>query len=172
MLQVDLGELARKKRVQIDENLPADYPLLAGAGFRLVGPLELRLQVQEATHDVVVLGRITGEAEVPCRRCLVAVRAPIDQDVTLLFRPGISQVDAEAQEIYPLLEHGNQLDLSGAIREHILLAVPEFVECQEACLGLCPHCGVNLNETTCSCARAEVDDRWGVLRQLMTKTKD
>jgi uncharacterized protein len=172
MLQVDLGELARKKRLQIDESLPADHPLLAGAGFRLVGPLELRLQVQEATHDVVVLGRMEGEVEVACRRCLVPVRAPIDQDLTLLFRPGVSQVDAEAEEIFALPEHGNRLELSGAIREHLLLAVPDFVECQEACRGLCPHCGANLNETTCSCERNEVDDRWAVLKKLTTKAKD
>ena len=172
MLQVDLGELARKKRVQIDESLPANHPLLAGAGFRLVGPLDLHLQVQEATHDVVVLGRMEGESEVPCRRCLVPVRTPIDQEVTLLFRAGVTQVDAEAEEIYPLPARGDELDLSGAIREHLLLAVPDFVECQEACRGLCPHCGVNLNETTCSCERTNVDERWSALRKLATKTKD
>src|SRR5918996_1531482 len=172
MLRVDLGELARKKRLPIDESLPADHPLLAGAGFRLVGPLELHLQVQEATHDVVVLGRMEGEAEVPCRRCLVPVRTPIDQEVTLLFRPGVSQVDAEAEEIYALPARGNELDLSQAIREHLLLAVPEFVECQDACRGLCPHCGVNLNETQCSCERGQIDDRWNALKKLTTKTKD
>lgn len=172
MLQVDLGELARKKRVQVDTTLPADHRLLAGSGFRLVRPLELHLQVQEATHDVVVLGSMEGEAEVPCRRCLVPVRAPIDQDLTLLFRAGISAADAEAEEVYALPARGNELDLSGAIREHLLLAVPEFVECQDACRGLCPHCGVNLNETTCSCERSDTDERWSVLRKLTTKTKD
>ena len=172
MLQVDLGELARKKRVQIDASVPADHPVLRGAGFELVGLLDLHLQVQEAMHDVVVLGRLEGEAEVPCRRCLVPVRTPIDQEVTLLFREGVSQVDAEAEEIYLLPERGNELDLTAAIREHLLLAVPEFVECQDACKGLCPRCGVNLNETTCSCERTDVDHRWNVLKKLTTKTKD
>jgi uncharacterized protein len=172
MLQVDLVELARKKRVQIDESVPPEHPVLRGAGFKAVGPLDMHLQVQEAVHDVVVLGRIEGEAEVPCRRCLVPVRTPIDQELTLLFRTGVSQVDAEAEEIYSLPERGNELDLTAAIREHLLLAVPEFVECQDACKGLCPHCGVNLNETTCSCERTEADSRWDALRKLAHKTKD
>ena len=171
MLKVDLDELARRKRLQIDESLPADHPLVAGAGFRLVGPLALHLEVQQAMHDVVVLGDMRGEAESACRRCLGSVRMPIDQELTLLFRAGVSPVEAEAEEIYPLPERGHMLDLSGAIREHLLLAVPEFVECQEECLGLCPHCGVNLNETTCSCETARVDDRWAALRKLAS-TKD
>lgn len=172
MLKVDLGELARKKRVPIDTSLAADHPWLADAGFRLIDGLHLSLQVQEAAHDVVVLGRMSGEAEVPCRRCLVPVRTPVDQQITLLFRPGVTPAEAEAAEIYVLPERGHELDLGPAIREHLLLAVPEFVECQDACRGLCPQCGVNLNETTCSCERAEADERWSVLRELTTKTKD
>ena len=169
MLKVDLGELARKKRLQIDESVPATSPLANGAGFRLVAPLEVQLDVQQAQHDVVVRGRLEGEAELACRRCLTPVTTPIDQEVTWLFREGVSQVDAEAEEIYSLPERGNELDLSGALREHLLLAVPEFVECQDACKGLCPHCGVNLNETTCSCETSQTDDRWAALKQLTKK---
>jgi uncharacterized protein len=172
MLKVDLGELARRKRLQIDESLPVDTPLVADAGFRLVEPLALHLEVQQAQSDIVVLGRISGEAEVACRRCLTPVRAPIDQELTLLFRSGVSQADAEAEEVYLLPERGLELDLSGAVREHLLLAVPEFLECQDACKGLCPHCGVNLNETTCSCEKTGGDDRWAALRQLQTSKKD
>jgi uncharacterized protein len=169
MLKVDLGELARKKRLQIDESLPPDHPVAAGAGFRLAGPLELHLDVQRAMQDVVVLGRLEGEAEVACRRCLVDVRTPIDQEVTLLFREGVAPVDAEAEEIYPLPARAQELDLSGAVREHLLLAVPEYLACREACRGLCPHCGANLNETTCDCDTAEVDERWAALREMASK---
>lgn len=177
MLKVDLGELARKKRLQIDETIPADHPATAGADFRLVAPLVLRLEVQQGSGagsgagsgEVIALGQVRGEAEVLCRRCLAPVHVPIDQEVTLVFREGVSQVEAEAEEIYPLPERGNDLDLNGALREHLLLAVPEFLECQEACKGLCPHCGVNLNETTCSCAEGRSDDRWAVLKQLSNK---
>lgn len=169
MLKVDLGELARKKRVQIDESVPADHPLVSDAHFRLVGPLELRLEAQEATHDVVVLGSMHGEAEIACRRCLTSVRTPIDQELILLFRAGVAPVEAEAEEIYPLPPRGQELDLSEAIREHLLLAVPEYIECRAACKGLCPHCGVNLNEMTCNCETVDVDDRWAALRRLASR---
>jgi uncharacterized protein len=169
MLKVDLAELARKKRYQIDGSLPADHAPVAGAGFHLVTPLAMHLEVREAEDDVVVTGRVEGEAEVACRRCLAPVRVPIDQDVTLVFRAGVSQVEAEAEEVYPLPERGNVLDLTGPLREHLLLAVPDFLECREECKGLCPHCGVDLNETTCSCEHSQGDDRWAALKQLTNK---
>lgn len=169
MLKVDLGELARKRRLQIDASVPADSALVAQAEFQLVAPLEVQLDVQQATNDVVVRGRLEGEAEIACRRCLVPVRTPIDQEVTWLFRDGVTPAEAEAEEVYALPAKGHELDLSNALREHLLLAVPEFVECQEACKGLCPHCGVNLNETTCSCETSQTDERWAALKQLTKK---
>lgn len=169
MLKVDLDELARKKRLQIDESLPADHALVAGAGFHMVGPLDVQLDAQLAGHDVVVLGRMSGEGEVACRRCLTTVRVPFDQDVTLVYRAGLSQVDAEAEEVYALPERGHEVDLSHALREHLLLAVPEFVECREACRGLCPQCGANLNDGRCSCNTREPDDRWA---ELLKKVAD
>ena len=169
MLKVDLGELARKNRLQIDQRVPADSLMPKDSGFRLAAPLLVQLDVQQAQHDVVVRGRLEGEAELACRRCLAPVMAPIDQEVTWLFREGVSQADAEAEEMYALPERGNELDLSDALREHLLLAVPDFVECQDACKGLCPHCGVNLNETTCNCEASQTDNRWAALRSLTNK---
>jgi uncharacterized protein len=100
------------------------------------------------------------------------VAAPIREEVALLFREGVSEADAEAAEIYALPEKGNELDLTHAIREHLVLAVPEFAICREACKGLCPSCGTNLNETTCSCEPEHVDHRWAALLELKGKDKD
>ena len=172
MLKVDLGELARKKRLHIDARVPPNDPLLGGAAFRMRGPLELELEAQQSGHDVLVRGRIEGKAEVDCRRCLAAVSTPIEEEVALLFREGISEPQAEAEELYPLPAKGNELDLSGPIREHLVLAVPEFAICSDVCKGLCPSCGANLNETECGCERVDVDNRWAALLQLKGKDQD
>jgi uncharacterized protein len=172
MLKVDLGQLARKKRLLIDATLPADHALFEGAAFRMCGPLEVQLEAQQAGADVVVRGTLRGEAELPCRRCLVAVANPIDEEVALVYREGVSVAEAEAQEIYALPEKGNQLDLTDALREHLVLAVPDLLICSETCKGLCPSCGTNLNETTCSCESEGVDNRWAALLQLKGKEKD
>lgn len=163
MLKVDLGQLARKRRLLIDASVPADAALFRGLVFEMRGPLAVRLEAQQAGSDVLVRGTLEGEAELACRRCLVAVTVPLREDVALLFREGVSEADAEAAEIYPLPEKGSELDLIHAIREHLVLAVPAFAICQEECQGLSPSCGTNLNETTCSCEPERVDQRWAVL---------
>jgi uncharacterized protein len=172
MLKVDLGQLARKKRLQIDASVPAEEVLLRNAAFRLRGPLNVQLEAQQSGHDVLVRGTIEGEAELPCRRCLVTVNAPIEEQVALLYREGVTEAEAEDAEIYALPSRANELDLSGAVREHLMLAVPEFAICRDACKGLCPSCGANLNETTCSCEPYPVDDRWAALLQLKGKDRD
>src|SRR5688500_5827879 len=98
MLKVDLAQLARKKRLQIDANVPAEDGLFQGAFFEMRGPLDVQLEVQPVGHDVLVRGTIKGEAELDCRRCLTAVSAPIDEEVALLFREGVSEAEAEAAE--------------------------------------------------------------------------
>ena len=171
MLKVDLLELARKRRLQIDAGVPAGDAMFENMAFTMASPLAVRLEALQTAQDVLLRGTLDGVARLACRRCLTEVASPIREDVALLFREGVSSADAEAEEIYPLPEKGNELDLTHAIREHLVLAVPEFAICRDACKGLCPSCGTNLNEETCSCEPAVVDDRWAALLKI-GKDKD
>ena len=171
MLKVDLGQLARRKRLQIDASVPAADALFHGVAFTMNGPLEVRLEAQQAGQDVLVRGELEGEAGLACRRCLTPVAVPIREEVALLFREGVSEAEAEAAEMYALPARGSELDLTHALREHLVLAVPEFAICRDACKGLCPSCGTNLNEETCSCEPEHVDHRWAALLQT-GKDKD
>jgi len=115
---------------------------------------------------VVVRGRVRGTVELPCRRCLATVRRDIEEPVTLVFRAGVAPVEAEASEVYPLPARGGELDLAEPLREHVLLAVPQFATCSETCRGLCPRCGSNLSVGACACGEREPDARWAALRRL------
>lgn len=166
MLTVDLGLLQRASRLEIDEQIGPGSPLLAGSEARLPEPLLVQAEVQQAGADVVVRGRMSGAVEVDCRRCLKAVRQALDEELTLLYVEGLDPLEAERQEAYPLPDKARMLDLGPAVREHVLLAAPRFALCDAACKGLCPKCGVDLNETTCECRESTVDERWAALRRL------
>ncbi|HEX6134204.1 MAG TPA: DUF177 domain-containing protein [Longimicrobiales bacterium] len=169
MLKVDLGLLVQRHRIRVDADVPPDDPLWQPLPWRFDGPVGLRLDVQQAGSDVVVRGSVTGRAALSCRRCLKPVPFELDEELTLLYRPGVSGVEAEAEEIYTLPERGHELDLGPAVREHVLLAVPQFVICDEACRGFCPRCGTNLNEASCDCVVEEEDPRWAALRRLRSE---
>jgi uncharacterized protein len=169
MLKVDLGLLAQKHRVRFDVELAGDDPLWEGTGLTFAGPVAAELDVQQAGADVVVRGRLSGEAELACRRCVRPVRYELDEDLTFVYRAGVESVEAESEETYVLPGRGEKLDLSVAVREHLLLAVPQFVVCEETCRGFCPRCGTNLNQASCECVVEEEDPRWAALRRLRSE---
>jgi uncharacterized protein len=166
MLTVDLARLERYGRLEIDEAVPPDDPLWEGSELRLTGPVAVRLEARKVGTDVLVRGRLAGEVEFECRRCLTRVHYAVDEPVSFLYRSGVDAAEAEREEVYPLPERGRALDLGQAVREHFMLAVPEYVVCREACRGLCPRCGANLNVESCTCGPAETDERWAPLRGL------
>lgn len=46
---------------------------------------------------------------------------------------------------------GRVIELDPMLYEQLLLAQPTITLCDEGCKGLCPQCGVNLNQETCGC---------------------
>jgi uncharacterized protein len=77
--------------------------------------------------------------------------------------------DEDDGGVYPLEPEGEELDLSQAVREEVILAVNPYVECDPKCRGLCPRCGTNLNREVCACTDDEVDPRWAALRDLKSE---
>jgi uncharacterized protein len=57
------------------------------------------------------------------------------------------------------------------LREQVLLSLPARTLCQPDCKGLCPRCGVNRNETACSCDTGPSDPRWEALAGLSSRIK-
>jgi uncharacterized protein len=165
MLVVDLNRLGREGRALLEAEVPPDDAFWAGTDTSPRGPLRVQIEAQQVGADVVVRGRLRGEFNLDCRRCLVPVVAGIDEELGLLFRAGTSPGDDEPADVLPL-PRGGALDLAAPIREQVLLAVPRYVYCRPECPGLCPQCGQNLNEGPCDCARQDEDDRWAPLRRL------
>lgn len=109
--------------------------------------------------------RVTGSVEVArsgeCRRCLAQVdwieSVPTDE----LYQRELT--DADAIEI-----ETDALDLAPLVRDLTALALAaELPLCRPDCAGLCPVCGLDRNDATCTCETEIRDDRWAVLDQLV-----
>ena len=166
MLKVDLGRLEREYKLPIGEEIPQDAPLLKDSGVALAEPLRVEGEAQQAGADVLIRGGFKGIVAMECRRCLRDVTVPVEEEFTLLFRAGLDAAQAAEEDAYPLPERGTELDIADAMREQVLLAAPRFAICDEACRGLCPQCGANLNEASCDCTVASAEPRWAALRNL------
>ena len=119
-------------------------------------------------------GDIAISADATCSRCLVPVTSSLDVRVDDIFLPRVDLVtgakidptldpdaDTASIDVYPVL------DLTNTLREYRLAAMPLAPLCREECQGICPQCGTDRNQTTCSC-EPEPDPRWAKLRELLT----
>jgi uncharacterized protein len=148
--------------------IPQDHALWDGVEIALVEPVRVEVDARMIGEGgVLVRGRIRAAAAVECRRCLRPVTAAVDEAVDLLFEPLAAEEEEElAGEVYPLPARGDDLDLSEAIREQLLLHLPGFALCDDACRGLCPQCGADLNQAACACVPEREPSPWDALKNI------
>jgi DUF177 domain-containing protein len=142
-------------------------PDLEFADARITGQVNL----SQHGHDILVRGNLTGQMELACGRCLESFAAPAAIDFDLILVPGppaAGAADAELSRTDLDLDYytGEIVDLEGLLREQIILMMPLKPLCDEACKGLCPHCGANLNRETCACSTSNVNSPFAQLAKL------
>lgn len=140
-----------------------------------IGPLIAEGEAELLPHtgeEVRVKGRIQGNLETECDRCLGRAVFPIDARVDLFYRPLAS---AENGEDEVAIDEGEAemgfyelpgLELEDIVREQVLLQLPMQRVCSAACKGICHLCGANRNETDCRCEIHPGDDRWNALKNI------
>ncbi|MBW3614183.1 MAG: DUF177 domain-containing protein [Actinobacteria bacterium] len=147
------GEVRREVR-------RAEIPdlFVTGSEVPLGTEVEVDVALAPIGHAVEATGTVRARWQGDCRRCLRHVEGPLEGEVREVFEEG-----HEEGETYPL-QH-DEIDLELLARDAVLLELPQAPLCQEDCLGLCPHCGVDRNEGPCSCPPL-ADPRWAVLDEL------
>jgi uncharacterized protein len=157
-MNIDLRELADGLST-LDLEMPAESVGLTPADADLTGPLQVALTIDRRGDEIWIRGKAVGEARMECSRCL----APYAQNLDLEFdvfcakvqNPNVvshKALDEEDGGIHP--HDGRVLSIDGEIREAVILALPMKPLCREACAGLCPRCGEDLNQGPCRCAKA------------------
>lgn len=123
--------------------------------------------VLESLVDGVLLrGTVEVRVAQQCALCLEPI-APttVVMDVAELFTDPSTLEDPEDVEVgYEIV--AEQIDIDTLIRDAMAAEMPRAPKCRPDCAGLCPSCGANRNDTTCSCADDVTDDRWAKLAEL------
>jgi uncharacterized protein len=126
--------------------------------------VELDVDLLPVGATIEVVGKVRAPWQGPCARCLQMAYGTLEGDVREVFED-----PPEEGETYPL-EH-DEIDLEPLARETVVLELPQAPLCREDCLGLCPECGIDRNEGTCSC-QPPLDPRWSVLDELRTTDRE
>lgn len=139
--------------------------------IKVIGPLEGHVRMRRTNQGLLVDGWVELTLELSCNRCLKEFEQPMHVNFEEQFYPTVDIVSGlplapfDQDEIFPIDAH-HQVDLTEAIRQNVLLALPMVTICREDCKGLCPQCGHDLNLGPCQC-EPEVDTRLNVLKTLL-----
>ncbi|MEO6713783.1 MAG: YceD family protein, partial [Mycobacteriales bacterium] len=168
---IDTRELGRRpgsmRRVQRGDPAPEDLGvemIRVPAGAELV--LDLRLE--SVMEGVLVSGVVTAPLVGECGRCLEPVTSTIEVELQELYAYPESDATDDDEEVSRLV--GHLIDLTPALRDAVVLALPLSPLCEDDCPGLCVECGARLSDTDCGHSSAAIDPRWGALTDLIEPT--
>ncbi len=139
----------------------------------LRAPVKGVLSINKIGKEVVVEGNIEAVAEFDCSRCLKKYSADLKLNINTTYHPlkeleeGTHEIKEDELDIG--FYSGNELDLLDVVREQILLNMPIKLLCDDACKGICPKCGKDLNLGDCNCSTEAVDPRFEVLKKVFPK---
>lgn len=115
--------------------------------------LHYKFQCRYHVGGIELNGKVWTMVQSKCGRCLKEVQEKVEAELKLFF-----------DEIKGI----EDLDVTEELREELILEIPMNFICSEDCLGLCPSCGINLNEKKCSCNQVEQKEPsvWDALDDL------
>ena len=144
---------------QLVEEEPTDY--------RVQGEIELI----RTDRGILARGTLETESSLVCSRCLASFEYPLTFGIEEEFFPKINVVSGVSLPLpedstgFVIDEH-HMLDLVEVLRQHAALALPMKPLCHPECAGICPGCGVNLNQGTCQCPPRPHKSPWAELEKL------
>lgn len=118
----------------------------------VTGDVHYALYAQHVSDELVVRGTLSVDLDLKCTRC------------SEIF--STTATDSDFLRAYPASEDVDSVDITEDIRESILLHIPGFPVCNEACNGLCAQCGADLNKGSCDCEAGERPNPWNALDGL------
>lgn len=141
---------------------------LTAEGFEFPEPIETRVHASKSGDEFIVQGHASSTVEMECARCLEIFEVDVNPRLQFVIQLlDIAESQQSGDEDFVILpKTTGEYDISDRVREAIILELPLKPLCSENCRGLCPMCGVNLNETECECTPDKSDERWDSLKQL------
>ncbi len=167
---LDVHELATRK-IRIRKNYAPGTLDFHSGEFHQVEPLDVRATAELVDDQIRIYGTFHTRLEMVCARCLEIVVEEVSKNFDLFYRP-MNSVSREEEFRLNLDDteiaffEGDGLFLADVLAEQVNLSLPMKVICRSDCRGLCPHCGVNLNQEECRCETRAADPRLAPLARL------
>lgn len=153
-----------RQRVSFTSELP--FLTVEGEKYEFTKPLQFDLVLTNIGNGINVEGSMSFEIKVECSRCLENISFNMDAMFNEVYYDKTFQVSVKDNEEW-IAYSGDTIDITPEALGTILINVPLRFICHEECRGLCPVCGVNLNQKQCDCVQEDTDPRLAKLKELL-----
>jgi uncharacterized protein len=125
-----------------------------------LAPIEYELTVTKSGDNVWVQGPVRARLSATCARCLEEFAFSVESMLEIELLPKekaafAPEVELKPEEMDLCYFEGEEIDLDPYVFEEVMLNIPIKTLCSEACKGMCPTCGKNLNLEECRCDKTE-----------------
>jgi uncharacterized protein len=153
----DVADLLDRPNTQrrVQRSVQLDHLEVTGSRVSTDGMVDVALLLESMPSAISVTGRVTAPWVGECRRCLDEVTGCLDAPVAELY-----EHDPTEGETFPIKD--DQIDLEAAVRECVLLALPQAPLCGDECRGPDP----DRFPTGIEQKLADRDPRWSALDGL------
>lgn len=150
ILAVDVSKIPDGGTLEIEGDPSLSEIETPTATLPLRAPLSYKIRLSRNKEDFFLFGTVSTVLEYPCARCLESVDLAVSGQVEATYKKPPKRAVEEEIELEDLENviyyEALTLDLSERVIEAILVEIPIKVLCKEECKGLCPYCGVDLNQ--------------------------
>jgi uncharacterized protein len=133
--------------------------------------LTLDLRLTSVTEGIYVSGTVGGPLVGECGRCLRAIADEVRVDIAELFAYENSTTDETTEEDEIGRVRDDLIDLEPAVRDAVVLSLPQNPVCRDDCPGMCPDCGVPWDELPAGHGHEQLDSRWAELSKLRSSSE-
>jgi len=156
-MNIDINEIGKKGLVLEDYIELDDFYLIEEDSF-FSDSVYFTLRFTEEGNDrIKVKGKVRSEVTTKCVKCLEKFGNPINSKFDIvLFPMDIIEADNTAlnqEDLEYIFYEGDKIDINKILQEQINFFIPMNPVCSDSCKGICPNCGVNLNQETCKCEK-------------------
>ena len=153
----------RPRQIEIDEqaaNFEVLHELIDQGALEFKAPVRGLLNATWAGSIIEVAGQLETTVILPCGRCLTPVASHLVIDVLICYSDladddgaAAEELEVRGEELGLITYTGTEIDLRPDVEQDIIMALPQQLLCADDCRGLCPTCGIDLNQGQCQCER-------------------
>ncbi len=150
--------------------------LISSGQLAIDGSISYSFRIFRVSGMIEIQGQVKSQVALACSRCLEPFMLPVEVDFELTYADQLPEIENDdedddeieltAEDMGIVLFAGEEIDLAEPLVEQLLLSLPFQPICKDDCNGLCPHCGVDLNQAKCGCNEPQFDTRFADLQKL------